>query len=323
MKCPECGTNRKHKEGMACSCGYKFILDPKKTPYVSDGKFLALIRSVSGNDTYYFTRNQLYAQWCRRKNRHRIVAVVCLVIAAGMLSIPFMVGAKLVPMIFLSAMGALLACIGIGILVSGPPKESEVDNLLMTWQNAGGKIDKLIEKPRLQPPPPEWSEPDIYDYGVERLVIVERNLLVDLLVLNQFHAQQNALVISEKGYPEYLVDRARDALISNPELPVFLLHDATTIGMGMGERLATGNMLPLDGHPVIDLGLFPKDVERMPGMKPVGAKNKGYHVPVDYLLFATLAGGMTTALAQEVALGQLMAQQQSWSDGGDTVVSFG
>ncbi|MEM0969259.1 MAG: hypothetical protein AAGJ31_07925, partial [Verrucomicrobiota bacterium] len=104
-------------------------------------------------------------------------------------------------------------------------------------------------------PPPEWQEPDIYDYGFERLVICEDPLTVDWLVKNGLHTSENALVICEDGYPEYLLPRAQQALNEASTLPVFLFHGSDTSGTEMETRLRQGGSFPLARHPVTDLGI--------------------------------------------------------------------
>ena len=61
------------------------------------------------------------------------------------------------------------------------------------WVGVQGPIEKMIETPRLGTPPPEFEEPDLYDYGVERILVVQHDLLVDLFVLNGLHAEQRML----------------------------------------------------------------------------------------------------------------------------------
>jgi len=62
--------NQKYKEGMVCkSCRYRFALNPKTTPYITDMAFKNAIDRVSGNGQYHFTYNQLFAQVYRIKKR--------------------------------------------------------------------------------------------------------------------------------------------------------------------------------------------------------------------------------------------------------------
>ena len=167
---------------------------------------------------------------------------------------------------------------------------------------------KLLLQPSLYTPPPQWEESDIYDYGVERLLLVEHDLLVDLLVQNGFHAQERTLVLSENGYPSYLLPVARRFLEENSQLPVYFLHDATEHGAQMAARLAPEEVLPLAGHPILDLGLFPEDVKRMHGQRAMQPRRTRFAIPVDYLLFPTLGVWMAHAMVANLAFGDLLAQ---------------
>ena len=189
---------------------------------------------------------------------------------------------------------------------------------LERWQKLGikGSLDRMIEHPSLHHPPPEWPETDIYDYGVERILIVERDILVDVFVRNGLHAQERMLVLSESGYPDYLIPLAQRCLRDNPEVPVYLLHDAARHGPTMSRRIQVADFLPLEGHPVLDLGLFPNDVKRMPNLKALQLHKREFAVPVDVLLYATLGAGIAQAMAQNLAFGELL-HPSGW------VTSFG
>ena len=320
MKCPECAHNHQRgKHGTTCTnCKYKFVFDPKdsETFGITDGKFLALIRQVSRNDTYWFTREQLYAHACRKSFWGRfyfgcaVAAGVVLLFVAGNLYLEFVAGAQR----FWWAFAAFAACSAIVVIpwliALGhslvPPEPERMLKLLRHWYRADRTIDKLLTEPTLHDPPPEAEEPDIYDYGVERLLIVERDILVDLFVRNELHAQERMLVIAESGYPEYLLPVAQRLLAENPELPVFLLHDATTAAPPMEERILDAGKLPIGGHKIVDLGLFPETVRRMKGMKKLALRRHDYQAPVDYLLFSTLAGGIAQAMVMGAPLAVLM-----------------
>ena len=60
---------------------------------------------------------------------------------------------------------------------------------LASWQ-AKYPLEKLLEGRKLEAPPPDWKEEDVYDYGAERVLVVDDDALVDFFVLNDFHAQQ-------------------------------------------------------------------------------------------------------------------------------------
>ena len=65
---------------------------------------------------------------------------------------------------------------------------------------------------------------------MERIVIVDRNIYVYLFVRNGMHSEQRALIFAESDYPKYLSDRALELLQRRSDLPIFILHVATTEG---------------------------------------------------------------------------------------------
>ena len=307
MKCPKCQTKHSYKSGMTCSCGYQFVFDPKRDQY-TDGKFMGLIKATSANNTYYYTLNQLYGEFCRKNvaNPKLRFFFSFLFLAAGLSVIWFFPGVLCLGVFLL--VGSL-ACFGAAYSVLGNRNISrdKFDGMFEKWQKKNpDTLQQLIAKPRLSEPPPEWPEGDLYDYGVERVIIVEHDLFVDMLVLNNLHADQKALVISESGYPQYLLPRLEKLMDESPSLPVFLLHDSTQHGQDMENRLVWGNKFWLNGHPIVDLGLFPKDVQRMSRVKAFQPEKNQHQIPLDYLLYGTLLGGLAVALPQQTALGALM-----------------
>jgi hypothetical protein len=274
---------------------------------MSDGKFLAIVRKVSMDDTAYFTENQLYAQFCRsQRQRYRLLLGVGVLLTAGAVGL-LLLHMDLLP---LSVMLGIVALICLWVAAyrafTAPPDMQAFQTVLDKWRQAGHSLDKLLTQPGLHTPPPAWDEADIYDYGVERILIVERDILVDLFVRNGLHVQERMLVLSESGYPDYLIPVAQRCLRDNPEVPVYLLHDAVTGGATMRRRLQVAALLPLEGHPVLDLGLFPEDVKRMPNLRALQPHKRDFAVPVDMLLYATLGAGVAQAMVQNLAFGELL-----------------
>lgn len=325
MKCPECGNVYKHKDGLKCkACGYTPTFDPKQDHF-TDGKFLALIRKASANDTQYFTLNQLYAQYCRTYPGSYVKGgVALLMFVAFFTMIALCNGSPTMRIIMVGLLVTLLVAVLLlwwsGFL-SYVPDRNKFERLVARWQDKRGPIEKLVQQPRLHEPPPQWQEPDIYDYGFERLLIVERDELVDLLVLNGVHAQERALVISEKGYPAYLLPLASKALQENPDLPVFLLHDATPQGVLMMERVRLAKRFPLGDRHVTDLGLFPQDVRRLGHLHRTHNRGES-EVPVDYMAMGMMTLGIAGGLAGGMAFADMLSssattQQISGSSSGD------
>ncbi len=321
MKCPECAANHKYSAGMKCRCGYKFALDPKSRG-ITDGKMMLLIQRASAQSTYFYTANQLYAQYCRLKYSSPLIpAIVGALIAVG--STPLFLDNLVWAGLFMILLGGAFLILVIQNWRSVPSR-SAFDSILESWRiHKAETLDKLLSETTMHEPPPEWQEPDIYDYGVERMLIVERDLLVDLFVKNGFHAEERTLVLSQSGYPSYVARHAKRLLDENPDLPVFLLHDATPDGEHMLASLTLRGDMPITGHPIVDLGLFCEGVAKLRRLRYLKLNIVGYEIPVDMLMYKFLAAGLGTALAEGITLADAAEQyQQSGGSGGDSG-SFG
>jgi len=332
MKCPACLNQHQAKYGMKCSCGREFVFH-RKTDGISDMRFLAVVRAASANDTYYFTLPQLHAEACRRMKRYVtwpfIAGVVVLAAATGVVCGVTFGGLPRVYMFYMvcPALLGLASCLfAVYEASKSAPPLSKWEDYVRRWMQAHGKqgLEKYIDQPGMHQPPPDWPEPDLYDYGFEKLIIVQRDILVDWLVLNNMHAGERALIVSETGYPRYLLEHATRTLAENPQLPVYILHDPAPEGDAMLQRVRNSSILPLAGRDIVDLGLSVADCKRMKGMKNIGADPGARDIPLDTLRYATLAGGVGAALATGVTLSYMLeqqaaaAQRQGGADAGNT-----
>ncbi len=326
MKCPTCATTQKRKEGMKCAkCSYVYAFDPKSDG-IADGKFLGLIKKASANDTQYFTFNQLYAVYCR--GRSRIIAAIVeskwgavgfVGLVLGLLGVACVLGGCATEEPMASVFGVPLVVLGIVLIFAGrktheiapsrtePPGAEQLHAWVTKWEAAGKPIARLLQTPSLHHAPAPYRESDIYDYGVERILVVEHDILVDLFVKNNQHAEQRALVIAESGYPSYLLPHARRLLEQRPNLPVVLFHDATPHGTQLAARLRQGGLLPLRAHRLIDAGLFPKDVARIGSLAPTLPGSYGNAARADYLPFGAMAAGLAGVVGVGILADAAMA----------------
>jgi hypothetical protein len=347
MKCPECSNTQRRREGMKCTrCGYEHVFDPK-TDGIADIKFKGLLKAASANDTQYFTFNQLYARYCRGREGFIQAAFVSLLTSAGKLGVGMLAvgvtvgiigyGSESAPAI---ALGVLVAIAGGVAFVVGRHREQvsparrvaasreKLKGWVEKWKRANRPIPRLLETPSLDRAPAPYREGDIYDYGVEKLLIVQHDLLVDLLVKNDFHADQRALVLSERGYPSYLVSHAARLLKERPDLPVILLHDATPVGVGMRDRLRQSHAFDLGNRKLIDAGIFPADVKKIKALGPTVPEASEFAVPVDLISFGVLAGGLSRLALEppdaDTVLGEPPHRPQpaSSSPGGDDATGW-
>ncbi len=310
MKCPQCQTlNKGASQGSRCKkCSYHFVFSPK-TDHMTDGRFQGLLQKVSRQGRLYFTEAQLYSLLTPDGLLTSAIGIIAL-----SLFVAFLCGLMLELALWLWFPPLLLG-VGYGLWRARQRArqplqqlQSKAHNYLKRWQQQHGPLAQLISQPRLLQPPPQWQEADVYAYGVERILIVERMLLVDWLVQNQFHMQAHALIISEQGYPDYLLPLAHKLLNQRPDLPVFLLHDAQAArSPAVPMRRRVEKYFPLGTHPVTDLGLDAATLQQLPKLRALVQAAPQTVIPVDMLPYAQLSAGLLTALVSGVALASALA----------------
>ena len=319
MKCPDCGYNQKYSNGMRCGkCRRMFCLDPK-IQKMSDGKFLAAVRRASYQGTVKFTQNQLYAAYAKRamdpKGCFWFISVLLCIVAI---------------ILFFQGEAKFAMCLAIGsIVVFGLSfiftpmclTPNEFDSCVIKWKSDKKKIEGLIEFPSLYVSPEKWTEHDIYDYGVEQILIVDRDILVDLFVLNNRHAELRMLVVAESGYPDYISSQVNQLLSDRPDLPIRLLHDTSLSHSDMATRIAKLKWLNIVDHPVTDLGLMEADVFRLKQTNNFRRHYDKCLIPVDTLLLTPLCNGLTACFANESTFAEEIAKGAS--GGESTSASFG
>lgn len=318
MKCPECHYVQKRSSGLGLrcgACGYTFCFDPKdpeQNPLrMTDVRFRAILDRTTDNGTRAITADELYTQACRFLQKRWIAFRVVVVLAL----------ASFVWLLAAPGPGPVIALLGLTVAGFASGRRKLLDRA--EWEFAVRKWEKrtpiagLIKRPSLSSPPPDWKEPDIYDYGFERLIICDDPLTVDWLVKNGVHAQERALIMTEDGYPSYLLDRAQSALAERSDLPVFLLHASSIHGVGLEARLrGSESLFVLGAHPVVDLGLSPKDVRRL--KLPREHQRRPDRVKPHALPIGSMTTLLTLALSGNLTLAATSAQP-----GTDVGGSFG
>lgn len=312
MKCPACKATHRRKDGPKCSkCGHRFVFFDR-TEGITDHAFVRLLERASVGGTQYFTLNQLTTVWAQKvaKETGSTRMVFGAIATVGACIAAFSSPPSLVLAALMGSAGLSVGTWGVvrRFKPSEPPIEW-VPQWVRKWTKAGHTIPALLTEPSLHHAPPEFRESDIYDYGVERILIVQHDLLVDLFVRNGLHIKERALVISEHGYPQYLVPHAQALLQRSPELPVFLLHDADPIGLMMRVRLWRSELFPLEGHPVIDTGLSPREVGRIGKLEALAPERRGNALPADALPYALLASGFALSFTERLPLADLVERK--------------
>ena len=305
MKCPKCQINHKKSAGMKCSCGYRFALDPA-VHGMADGKLLALVRRASSNDTVYFTRNQLVTA---NSKIDKSSAITCLLIGVILIALGLTFCLKIFPaQIFALIVGVLLVFSGIHSLFYSRPNREKLFLALDTYKSQHGSPEKLIEAPELDSPPDNNFESDLFDYGVERILVVQRKLLVDLLVKNKVHVQNRALIVTADGYPKYLADTLQRLLTETPDLPVFFFHDSDSAGINWVQQNLESSRFNNGRRKLIDMGFSPNDLQNLKRLKGLRLESQDYQAPADVVPMAMLSNGIILSLESELGLTEIMAR---------------
>jgi len=334
MKCPECSTKQK-STGKTCSkCGYSFALHPQDPPRLSDLHMKKAIENLSANGQYYFTFNQLYAAVYRialkkQVNKKGIVAVAvvalfgCIVLAVN--------GGKWPAMI-------LAAVAGMGIILylkrRRVPDHDAILKAITTYRGLH-PIEKLVDGNRFKRTASgSPMDRELFDYAPERILIVQSNDLVDMLVLNRFHLDNKALVVSASKYPETAFSACQEFLKKRPDIPVEILHDASMEGCKLMDKLLADVSWNLKDKAVKDLGLSVQDAANIKKpiwipTRPLGRSGagrskdpvedklqSGMKMPVDFVGPGVLLGGLSIAALAGLALmsTELLAEQARRKD---------
>src|SRR5262249_94653 len=122
---------------------------------------------------------------------------------------------------------------------------------------ATGRLTGLISEPTLEGGAPrEWPEPDLFDYGAERIIVVDDRIVVDRLRRNWIPVKGLAMVLSADAYPASVVPLARQLVSDRPDLPIAILHGTGTDAQEFEQ--ATRQLLGVrEATHVRDLGLPP------------------------------------------------------------------
>ncbi len=264
MICPACNNNQKHSDGMSCAkCRYEFVFNPK-TDDTNDLKFSNAIKSVSLDGSAYFTFNQFYREFVRL-NRFKvgdfIQRIFVLLIFTGIITY---VISDSIPV----SIGVVLFLFFVGLVISKvrhkPPAYSKVEKLFVRWVEKKKAPEGLLFKPSLDTPPPAPADNDVYEYGVEAILFVDKDQYVDLLVLNNIHTDLKALIVSKTGYPKYLQPTTKKILKNNPETPLFVIHDGINDGNTIHD---VKEVYDIQEREIMDLGLFPQDFKQIKRLK--------------------------------------------------------
>lgn len=318
MRCPECRHVQKYREGTRCKkCNYQFVFR-KSADGISDFALRQIIQRLSDNDQQAFTATQLALAICRSWRQKKGALIGCGVVTLAV--------AILIGLTQHASLGFAVFAILSTLLISGWWKRGRIPfhkaRKLVDRYHQAHPIAALADGRafRQQAAPADLEDPQ---YAPERILVVERDDLVDMLIRNRFHLSHKTAVVSRSGYPERVFATCREFLKNHPDTPVQVLHDASTSGFGLTAQLAADPKWEFARQRLIDLGIsratldggssfpwLPPDNSRRDGAlstDPAKMLRAGRRVPVDYigpkpllnLLGAAVVGG-ALLLAPEI-----------------------
>ncbi len=349
---------------MKCSqCGYQFVFDPK-TDKLRDNIIHQMILRLSDNGHYYFTRTQLALEICKYWRKKKtgpillvsivffiwlVIAVVfeldvfiSVVIFCLLLPLPILLGIYLKnkTLSLKKAEAAIqryhnvhpIEALVNGKAFSSPPDKPQQTVISKTdisnrIQNVASQVESqaFLKMQRTEP-----TTPKKLPFAPERLLIVERKDIVDMLIRNRFHQNTKTVVVSQSGYPASVFKACHQFLKRNPNMPVQVLHEASIRAFGMIDRLRNDAKWQFARENLVELGLSRKNLAETKCLLPwlsetkneplIFSKNhkkrlsEGRKLPVDYVSPKPLLNTLSVALVSGVLL--LAALEETRSSGG-------
>lgn len=338
MRCPECNHRQKYKEGSRCrQCHYQFVFRNQQDR-ISDFALRQMIQRLSERGQYAFTVTQLALEIDRLWRKKYLGVLGCSVVA--------LIISVLAGLTALSTWGGIGGAL-LMFLLTLP---------LAVWLGQRGKNSLAIHKAtqvvrryhqahpireladgtafRNTTAPVDYHDPH---YAPERILVLERDDLVDALVRNRFHLTAKAAIVSRSGYPPQMMAACQQFLRNHPTTPVQVIHDASLQGFALTAQLATNPQWPLARTGLVDLGINRTALDSGSGLlwlpanpahhtgflggDPDKRLRAGYRVPIDSLAPKTLIHVLTTALMTgAISLASRTADGSSGDGGGGSDV---
>ncbi len=324
MRCPECKHSQKYREGSRCKkCNYLFVFR-RNVDRISDYALRQTIQRLSDGGQQAFTATQLALEICRiwRKKAMSMIAagVVVAVIALA-------IGLFLKPAIGMVTFLILCPLVLWNVTRSKRTFPYYKARVLVERYHQAHPIAALADGQAFRQQSPT-VDPQELQYAPERILVVEHDALVDLLVRNRFHLQHKTAVVSRWGYPARVFAACREFLRNHPDTPVQVLHDASLAGFGLTAQLAVDPQWAFAGPRLVDLGIARTSLGQgatLPWLPPDSARRSGRfsadtskmlrsgcRVPIDYLRpkpmmnllgAAVVSGALLLATAASVEAG--------------------
>jgi hypothetical protein len=263
---------------------------------ITDRAFQIAVQNVSDGGTLFYTPHQLYYQLFRPKTKPKDIKIggasgggfsglaillYVLLAASAFAGLVFALGA--VYWILLATIFAVT--VGVHLIVKGLlPSPQKVKTLaerpslgygdfqhimLNRWVQTHGLPPKMLpEGGRARPADRQPTAPDVAQYSFDRLLVVDKDETVDMLLANNLHFETNTPIVSINGYPQDVFQNVMSMVRRNPNLKVFALHDASPEGCLLPIRLREDpNWFPNPQIMIFDTGLRPRNVGKLTAMQ--------------------------------------------------------
>lgn len=320
MKCVECGTDTKKKdrpEGRCPKCGHPFAFDPTNGDELTDAAFAAALQRVGAKGKVRFTEAHLVQELRRVGVKRR-----------G--------GCNALLSFFVGAFRALGLVWGPDAAREGGPLNdpARLRAYIKRWAKVNGPIEGLLQgRPQPARLSPEMLE-ELRSYSFDRAVITDRREVVDTLVANRFHFENNCAVLTADGHPEHSFAVLREMLRKNPNILVLVVHDATPEGCRLAAHLRHDPAWFKGIGRVVDVGLRPGHARFFPGLEqpahhpgPVSAGEGIEKEEAEWLALnrLDLAVIRPEQLVKRLYRAMVETEAGSWSSGGgvDDVILYG
>ena len=241
---------------------------------MKDKTFRTLVNEISGlYNKYHFTVNQLYShylfKWYKPRPFWGTLLGLVLVTVGTLLLLNFRHWRHEIAhdALWIQVVAVALFALGMTIIFAwrnlrGPLLSKEDFEAAFEEWLEKYPITNLVSEPSLHEAPNlPYTENDLHQYGSDHIIVVNEDRYVDLFVRNNYIKDWCAVVISQNGYPSYLVDKVQDILNRKPKPTISYLHDADVSMSSMQEKVRQFLTLPPD-HRSEDLGLSTQDIPK-------------------------------------------------------------
>lgn len=182
--------------------------------------------------------------------------------------------------------------------------QSKFEEIVRRWESINNPINKILPIPNKTNTPANINS-DITNYSFDRAVICDRPSIAQMLIANNFHFENSCAVLSVTGYPQSIFDTVMTMLKRNPNLKVYVLHDASPKGVGLANYLRTNEQWFTDSNIAIyDVGLFPRQV---------------FASPASMFIINKAGGKVAMNKLPEVVKNSLSATELAWLGAGNIV----